>query len=56
MARKPKTLHIVAFKFAGAGNKWAAEVFTAKRRANRCMDGSQYGVIARRVQVEVPLT
>jgi hypothetical protein len=53
-AKKPKVLHVVIYQWSGE-KKYHADVFTSKVKANRCMDGTQYGVIARRMQLEVPL-
>lgn len=49
-----KDLHIIVYKFAGGRNPYAAEVFTSRAKANRFMNGSQYGVIADRIHVVLP--
>jgi hypothetical protein len=50
---KPKRLHIVIYSWSG-DKKLHAEVFTSKARANRWMDGTQYGVIGSRRQIAIP--
>lgn len=52
--RRNLTLHVVVYRFAGGRNPYSAEVFTSKAKANRWMNGNQYGVIAERYQVAIP--